>query len=246
MRLISTLLVVAALGSGTSFASATDIDHDYESPRGILRHTAALVEVRVTNISTSYDEQIGPRTNVEMEVAAVHLGKLADSKLTISMYGGPEPDGYRVWTSEDVHFVAGGVYLLFLGNEGWFYSPFVGGARNVLRVDRALGQEVLADRTGYVVSSVDPTGIHHGVRAFVEDTTSAEEGVAKLRAEPALAHELNAESLKKTLSKAQFITALRAAARAEKVDPSGTLAPAPMKRANWRDTPVSPAAVPAK
>lgn len=144
----------AASGTGTPKGRGPRPAYPLMSTRPTLEQTAAVVEGTVTAISYSFDDQLGPRTNVTFGSLASRVGSLKPSTtLTLPFYGGPSADGTSFYAAAHVaRFVQGAKYVLFLANHDWFFSPVL--SNNAFRVETVGGRDILVDSDGMGVTGV--------------------------------------------------------------------------------------------
>ncbi|HEX2882371.1 MAG TPA: hypothetical protein VHO25_22780 [Polyangiaceae bacterium] len=113
----------------------------------------------MSDISFSYDDWFGPRTNVTLGNLVTHLGEFSDDEVMLSLAGGPKPNGHRRSISEMPRFQHSTRYLVFLVRGEWKLTP----VRETLTVIPANKVEFLASNSGMAVSSFnDETGFHYG------------------------------------------------------------------------------------
>ena len=120
-----------------------------DSMKSMLEQTAAVIEGTVSNTSYSFDDQLGPRTNVTLTNVVSRIGSLPGqpTQITLPMYGGPSADGTKFYAATHIAQIATGTnYLVFLANHDWFLSPVL---RDLaLRIENVNGVDVLLDNEG--------------------------------------------------------------------------------------------------
>jgi len=87
-----------------------------------LKGVAAIVELDVVSASYTYDDVMGPRTQLNVANVIVHAGNVGNLK-TLSQFGGALPDGSMILASGLPVLAPGSHYILFLGADPWFYTP---------------------------------------------------------------------------------------------------------------------------
>lgn len=219
---------------------------DFQSTKSILRRSAAVVQVVADRIAYAFDQHTGPRTVVTFTVSDVLAGSYEKATLELRLFGGPLPDGTTVSTSDEVKYVEGASYVLFLSNEPWFFEPTVG---EPLRVDEIDGQQVLSDTHGRALRSLSPRGMSFGAELVAEDAAppapgardeNAKATVGALSESPAAVRPL---AVAEALDVATFSRLLEEAIEAEGVMPNGQFGPAPRQRDDWSKTPAATALV---
>jgi hypothetical protein len=229
-----------AESSGVEVASAAQAEAstppaDPHATRTILSRTAALVEGTVRSISYEYDEQLGPRTRVSVDVETVHSGDLAERQITLRQFGGFTPENRFIHTSLTVNFVEGARYLLFLRNDSWFHSAL---AAEPLRVERLSGREVLIGDAGNALTGVTPDGLRFNSKVLYEDELSP----ATIRKGSSPRADLTEADVLGTVDTLYFLHLIGQAVAAERVSPSGQFASEPTPQgARWNIVPTSPA-----
>jgi hypothetical protein len=117
--------------------------------RDILDITATIVEGVVEDVSYSYDEAIGPRTNARLGQVIVHRGRLPkgmEQSVVLRPFGGYKPNGHRMIEVHTPLYTPGHRVVVFLRNEQWFDSPAL--ESWVFRVIPANGKKLLVAQNG--------------------------------------------------------------------------------------------------
>jgi hypothetical protein len=198
---------------------------DFYATSSILARSAALVEGVVKKVEETYDERSGPRTIVTFEVSAVHAGQLAERQIQLRLFGGMTPSGKRFWTSISVDFALNARYVLFLRNDGWFYSPL---ATEALEITQIGGREVLVSR-GYPLVGLRPEGLGFGSKQIAPDKFAPGDTAV---ADP------SPDDLLAALTLEEFKALAREAIAVEGIAPSGRYTELPEERdGNWRVEP---------
>jgi hypothetical protein len=125
-----------------------------------LSDVAAIVEADVTAVTTSYDNQTGPRTTFTFANAIAHVGNIPSS-FQIAQLGGPMADaGTYLGVSELPHFAVGGRYIVFLSNIPWTYTPIW--TRLAFAILHAGGREIVVGPDGFAVLHFGTDGVRFG------------------------------------------------------------------------------------
>jgi hypothetical protein len=198
---------------------------DLRKPRAtrtVLHRSSTIFEGEVLEISTAYDERLGPRTIAKVRVHDIRAGQDPGSTVEVSQHGGPVPDGSYASASDSVEFEVGARYVFFLSNERWHFTPWVA---DPLRVKTIAEEQLLVGPEGQVVAALEPHGISYGIHA--EQLGSA--ASANAAAQPTV------------LRKSEFFELLEEAMDVEGIRPSGSFiaAPTPLG-SSWRQIHAAP------
>lgn len=138
-------------------AKSAKASHQEGTLDGALARTACIIQGTVTDISESYDDWDGPRTNVTLKVDASHYGRCNDETVVLPMFGGTLPNGRRVGISHAPKFSLGSQHVVFLHKEGWKLQPIV--YELSFRVESAFGKHFLVDREGQAIQGLSSKSI---------------------------------------------------------------------------------------
>jgi hypothetical protein len=116
----------------------------------MLTQTAAIFRGTLKDVKFTYDNCGGPRTNYVFSDASSLAGAVVPADVTLSVLGGPTPNGTWVNVSEIPKLALQSEYVGFLRNTDWTYSPIV--SNLVFRREMAGGRETLIDPTGRAVT----------------------------------------------------------------------------------------------
>jgi hypothetical protein len=116
----------------------------------MLAQTSAVIRGTIKDVRFTYDDCGGPRTNYIFSDSSSLLGSPVTSEVTLSVLGGPTPNGTWVRVSEIPRLALNSEYVVFLRNTDWTYSPVV--ANLVFRREVAGGRELLVDPSGHAVT----------------------------------------------------------------------------------------------
>lgn len=81
------------------------------APFNLLTRVGAVVSARMSKVRNTYDERIGPRTVYDLEDVETACGSVPDG-MTVSLLGGPLPDGRTLTVTDLPTFVEGRRYLI--------------------------------------------------------------------------------------------------------------------------------------
>jgi hypothetical protein len=127
-----------------------------DSMKSMLEQTAAVIEGTVSDITYSFDDQLGPRTNVTLTNVVARIGSLPGhpTQITLPMYGGPSKDGTKFYAATHIaRFATGTNYLVFLANHDWFFSPVL---RDLaLRIETVNGVDTPLDNEGQAITGLN-------------------------------------------------------------------------------------------
>jgi hypothetical protein len=190
------LLAILAL-SWSGIATAGPLD--------TLARTAAVVEGRVTAITSTYDRAAGPRTTATLSDVRSHFGRYDGRTLDVAMLGGRITDGKWLFIPELPRFTEDTRYLAFLTNTEWFYCPVV--QDYVFQLETGpRGTDVLIDPTGNAVVGLSAEGLELSSEPVVDTQLDFLRPYAKPRVlDPAL--------LANALSKEDFLAAVAVLSR---------------------------------
>ncbi len=119
----------------------------------LIELSSALIEGRISEITSTYDPVIGPRENITFANVQTHFGNSVGANFVIRNMRGLLPEEPEKTYMESPHiprFVRDGHYLIFLSKEAWFYSPVVFDGAH--RVETVAGKEVLIDQQGHALN----------------------------------------------------------------------------------------------
>jgi hypothetical protein len=122
----------------------------------MLAQTAAVFRGTIRDVRFTYDDCGGPRTNYIFSDASSLLGSPVAREVSLSVLGGPTPQGTWVRVSEIPSLALNSEYVVFLRNTDWTYSPVV--AQLAFRREVAGGRELLVDPSGRVVTGWGDNG----------------------------------------------------------------------------------------
>lgn len=118
--------------------------------RQMLAQTATIFTGVLKDVRFTYDDCGGPRTSYVFSDSSTLVGTEVQPTITLSVLGGPKPNGAWVEVSELPRLALDSQYVVFLRNTDWTYSPVVGNL--VFRREMIGGREVLVDPTGHAVT----------------------------------------------------------------------------------------------
>ncbi len=124
-----------------------------------LAGVASIIEADVIAARYTYDESLGPRTEVTIENIVAHAGN-APSEKVFSQTGGPLPNGLYMGIAELPVLHPGSRYILFLAATPWFYTPVWAGL--AFRVEPIGDRRIVLGLHGRPVLSFDSTGVTFG------------------------------------------------------------------------------------
>lgn len=116
----------------------------------MLAQTSAVFRGTIKDVRFTYDDCGGPRTNYIFSDSSSLLGSPVSSEVTLSVLGGPTPNGTWVRVSEIPRLALNSEYVVFLRNTDWTYTPIV--ANLVFRREVAGGRELLVDPSGHALA----------------------------------------------------------------------------------------------
>lgn len=125
--------------------------------RDILSQTAAIIEGDVSDVQFTYDDCAGPRTNYTLTGVRTLAGSEVPPQVTLSLFGGPLPNGSWIKTSELPRLALDSHYIAFVRNTDWTFSPIVGDV--ILRQEDIAGRQVLVSPEGQLVSGWGEQGV---------------------------------------------------------------------------------------
>lgn len=138
----------------------------FDRIESLLKQTSAIVRGKVTGISYSYDDCIGPRTVVSLSRVETLAGASVGDNISLITFGGKLPNGKFVTASELPRYVDGASYVLFLFNRDWRFSPVIGDL--AFREEAIGGRKVLVDSDGFGVSGIGKLGIERNTARLTE------------------------------------------------------------------------------
>jgi hypothetical protein len=116
----------------------------------------------------SFDESLGPRTEVTLDNIVVHAGN-APAEKVLSQLGGPLPNGDYTGISELPVLHPGARYILFLAATPNFYSPVWGSL--AFRVEPVGDRNIVLGLQGRPVLGFDSSGVRFGRTQIVDPQT---------------------------------------------------------------------------
>ena len=149
----------------TSAAASTAPQRKAPHP---LAGVASIIEADVTAARYTFDDSLGPRTEVTLDNIVVHAGN-APAEKVFSQLGGPLPNGHYMGISELPVLHPGSRYILFLAATPWFYTPIWTGL--AFRVEPIGDRKIVLGLHGRPVLSFDSTGVRFGRTQMVDPQT---------------------------------------------------------------------------
>jgi hypothetical protein len=151
-------LLIAVLMAFTSATAFADSVRAVQTPLDALASTAAIVEGTVTDNSTTFDKNAGPRRVTTLSSVTVDFGSFADKTLSLATLGGPINDTQGLFIPELPILTDDTRYIVFLTNATWFFSPVV--ENYAFRIENdAAGNEILITPSGYLVLGIASDGL---------------------------------------------------------------------------------------
>lgn len=206
----------------------------------VARFGAALVEGFVDNVTFSYDDRLGPRTNFHMLVEKVHAGTFTSSDITISQYGGFLPNGQFAGASHVPMLTQNRHYLVMLANNTTtaFWSAVVDDY--AFAVEDIGAKRVLVSSDGRVMREVSLMGPKYTREAVFEPSIfDGKAYTVPRRIAPAPDGE--ADELATAVDVDQAAQAIIAAAATEGIRIGGPLASSDPPGSSWQSLPLAPA-----
>ena len=143
-------LLTAILMVFTSATAFADSVRAVQTPLDALASTAAIVEGTVTDNTTTFDKNAGPRRVTTLSGVTLDFGSFDNKTLSLATLGGPINDTQGLFIPELPILTDDTRYLIFLTNATWFFSPVV--ENYAFRIENdAAGNEVLITPSGYLV-----------------------------------------------------------------------------------------------
>jgi hypothetical protein len=133
-----------------------------------LAGVASIIEADVIAARYTFDDSLGPRTEVTLDNIVVHAGN-APAEKVFSQLGGPLPNGHYMGISELPVLHPGSRYILFLAATPWFYTPIWTGL--AFRVEPIGDRKIVLGLHGRPVLSFDSTGVRFGSTQMVDPQT---------------------------------------------------------------------------
>lgn len=133
-----------------------------------LAGVASIIEADVIAARYTFDDSLGPRTEVTLDNIVVHAGNTSTERV-FSQVGGPLPNGHYFGISELPVLHPGSRYILFLTATPWFYTPIWSGL--AFRVESIGDRAIVLGLHGRPVLSFDSTGVRFGRTQIVDPKT---------------------------------------------------------------------------
>jgi hypothetical protein len=203
-----------------------------------LQSTASVVEGEVIDISFSYDEWYGPRTNVTLRNVVTHLGSFADREVMLPMIGGPMPNGHRLVVSDQPKFQYGCRYMVFLLRGRWQESPVM----SSFALMSAGSVDFLASHVGMAVSRFDDEmGFHYGEQRLFSIPIARDRNTAYNPPVRSQLLETFGETLARQITtKDAVVASLRTAMKKYNIPMAEPFVPMPQQLRPWNETQVGP------
>jgi hypothetical protein len=127
-----------------------------DSSAQMLRQTAVVFRATLRSVQFTYNDCSGPRTNYVFSDSRSLVGAQVDAQITVSVLGGPTPNGTWIRVREIPQLALDSQYVTFLRNTDWTLSPIIGNL--VFRLEMIAGREVSVSPTGHAVTGWGENG----------------------------------------------------------------------------------------
>ena len=155
-------------------AAATD-NESSDSLAELVGNSAAVVLVKVLDINyAAQDDATGiARTAVTAKRVEALKGDLSHEQFVFHLYGGSKRDGGWTRVSTNPDFAVGHTYVIFIRSTDYRYSPFMPGARAVLREVGEGPNAAFVDRDGHLITTDAEGQLRRGGRVADDERSLA-------------------------------------------------------------------------
>jgi hypothetical protein len=137
-------------------------------PRNRLADIATIAEADVVDVTSAYDDRLGPRIVVSLSNVVIHAGS-ALPETTFSQLGGPLPSGKYIEVDHLTRFAVGSRYIFFFATQASVYTAVW--ARLAFRIEKLASKSIVLGPDGYVVRRFGVDGVQFGRSKLIAEST---------------------------------------------------------------------------